>query len=365
MTYKVRVFLDSGAFSAWKLGKPVDLDAYCHYLIDNQDWLECYAALDLIIPDDPEKAAQLSMNNLVYMRSLGLSPIPIWHVRESVDWLKRMLDLGCSYIGLSATSIVSRTATDDWYEMAWSYLVDQQGAPLVKVHAFGESRVEILQRYPWTSADSSTWLEGEKRGTMILPSGHWMGHMKKLDHSSSRPDIDLLEGSDSEEFQAVLRELGIRPEALLDRNSRAARIARSYVTASRFQEIQRQVQARLPIRFIPPAAGLITGPRPPAKRSWEFEGFNLYLAAGTNSLAMPCLHRLEIGNVLVSYFYVTPKLHGLLRGFAEDPEGTMSRPPYLQYYTQLQEIVPREQDSTQAGPAGHDVAGPPAASSPL
>ena len=121
----MKLFVDSGAFSAWQIGKrSIDLHAYCNFIIQNKQQITCYANLDVIAPGDPEYAAKAGFDNLLYMRSKGLDPIPVFHVREDLDWLKRMLDLGCSYIGLSATSIDSKTAVDDWYELAWSLLVD-------------------------------------------------------------------------------------------------------------------------------------------------------------------------------------------------------------------------------------------------
>jgi hypothetical protein len=352
MTSPVRIFIDSGAFSAWKLGKPVDLEAYCHFLLDNQDWYDVAAALDEIIPDDPELAARRSMDNLIYMRAMGLDPIPVWHVRESTDWIKRMLDLGCGYIGLSATSIVSRSATDDWYELAWSFLVDNSGAPLVRVHSFGESRQEILTRYPWASADSSTWLEGEKRGTLIMPDGTWLGHTKTRDSSPGRQDIDLLEGDDAVEFNAVIEQLGIDRAAFEDRSSRAARAARSMITASRFREIQREVRSRLPIRSKPSGGGLITGgSRGPEKRSYDFpDEFNLYLAAGTNALAMPCAHELGMRNILASYFYLPAKATALLKSYKADPEAAMLAHPYDKYTALIRSILRKKVEDAVVEP---------------
>ncbi len=336
----VRVFIDSGAFSAWRLGKPVDFDAYCNFLLENQEWYDVAAALDMIYPEEPARAAKESFDNLIHMRALGLDPVPVFHVREDMDWLKKMLDLGCGYIGLSATSIVSRNATDDWYALAWQYLVDSQGKPLVRVHSFGEARLEILSRYPWASADSSTWLEGEKRGTLIMPDGSWLGHTKKMDHSPGRQDVSLLEGADLEVFSGVLSDLGIDPVAFSDRGTRDARAARSLVTAARFAEIQRHVRELLPIRFVPQTGGLITGPSPPAKRPHNFpDQFNLYLAAGTNSLALPCAHHIGMRNILASYFYLPPKMASLLRRYKENPDAVMAASPYDKYYDIIRRVT--------------------------
>ena len=339
MADPVKIFIDSGAFSAWRLGRPVDVVAYSDFLVENQDWIDVAAALDVIIPDDPEEAARLSFENLLYMRSRGLDPVPVWHVRESTSWIQRILDVGCMYVGLSATSCVSSSATQDWYEMAWSYVVDRGGAPLAKVHSFGESRLEVLRRYPWASADSSTWLEGEKRGTLILPDGTWMAHTKSGESSRARQDIEFLEGEDLIAFDELVEGLGISKAAFADRASREARAARSVVTAARFREIQRDVRSMQPIRFRP-TGGLITRSRPPERRSHDFpDQFDLYLAAGTNNMALPCAHSLGLRNLLVSYFYLRPTLTSILREYKKDPEAVMSNPPYAKYTELLKKVL--------------------------
>jgi hypothetical protein len=336
----VKLFIDSGAFSAWRRGKPVDLEAYCDWLLENEEWIDVVAALDEIIPDDPELAAKRSFDNLVYMRSRGIDAVPVWHVREGTDWIKRILDLGCSYVGLSATSIVSRTATDDWYEMAWSYLVDSQGAPLVRVHSFGERREDILCRYPWTSADSSSWLEGQRWGALIIPGGSWLGHSKRGKSTPSRQDIDSLEGHDLAAFDSVVESLGVRREALADRSSRDARIARSIIMAARFREIQASVRSRLPIRFSPSGGGLITGPRPPAVRRHEIpDEFSLFLAVGANNLALSSATRLRMHNLLISYFYINERLTSRLRAYKRDPEGAMRTGLYAKHSKLLDRVM--------------------------
>ncbi len=35
------------------------------------------------------------------MRSRGLNPIPVYHLGENISWLRKYIDEGCDYIGLS------------------------------------------------------------------------------------------------------------------------------------------------------------------------------------------------------------------------------------------------------------------------
>lgn len=339
-----KIFIDSGAFSAWRLGKPVDLDAYCNFLEAAQEWGECYACLDVIIPDDPEEAAKQSFDNLVLMRSRGFAAIPVWHVREDVKWVKKMLDIGCDYIGLSATSIVSRTATDHWYDLAWSYLVDSTGAPLVKAHAFGEARTEVLLRYPWASADSSTWLNGQKHGFFYMENGKLLSHRKGRNPGSrANADIDELGGEDAEILADELDRLGIDPESLKDRAARDAWLARSYLAARRFLALEARVRGALPIRYRPKSVGLITRPDVPHRRPREFpDHFDLYLACGTNNTAIPSLHVAGCRSFLASYYYISDRQHERLRSYCSDPDETVRQAPFVKYLNDLQRIVKDE-----------------------
>src|SRR5204862_8282076 len=99
------------------------------------------ANLDHIDPDDPDTAARISFENFMEMRELGLSPVPVFHIGEKIEWLLRYLDLGCPYVGLGSAK---GDAKFDFYAAAWEHLTDGSGMPLVKVHAFGESTIEGL-----------------------------------------------------------------------------------------------------------------------------------------------------------------------------------------------------------------------------
>ena len=41
----VKTLVDSGGYSAWRLGKTIDLNAYCEFLEQNADWLACTSCL--------------------------------------------------------------------------------------------------------------------------------------------------------------------------------------------------------------------------------------------------------------------------------------------------------------------------------
>ena len=81
----MNILLDSGAFSAWRLGKPINIDEYCDFVAANECWISRCFNLDVINPAAPEEAANASFANLLRMRKQGLNPIPVFHVGEDLS----------------------------------------------------------------------------------------------------------------------------------------------------------------------------------------------------------------------------------------------------------------------------------------
>jgi hypothetical protein len=268
------------------------------------------------------------------MRARGFNPVAIWHIRESTDWIKRILDLGCDYVGLAAASARSPAAADEWYERAWPHLVNGRGEPLVRVHAFGDARLPALRRYPWASADSTSWLGGGRQGLMMMPDGTRLAHTRNGSHSLSQQDVDQLDGHDADEFQSRLADWGISPSAFEDRSSFRARVARQFVSVYRFLEIQRDVRSRLPIRFRPPHRGLIIDAAGPDRRRRNSfpEEFNLYLAGHADSMPVTTYgHVLGLRNIMASFTYAPTRWVQQLRSYKVDPDQAMSGPPYARF----------------------------------
>jgi len=325
--HKTNMIIDSGAYSAWRSGKPVILSEYCAWLKANADWVTHYVALDMINPGDSEAAAAQSFKNLEYMLAEGLNPIPVYHTGEDVHWLHRMLDAGCTYIGLSASSLVSRNKVDDWYAFAWSHLVTSSGEPVVRAHAFGEGRRISLIRFPWYSADSASWIYmSQVTGQMYMPDGRRVAQRKDRLDSKTTPDIRNLQEHDQEAFAAILAEYGVLPEGI-DRDGPEGAAIRSVLTASYFIETQVEMRRRHPILLRPSGFFAPPGSKRPAI---DLGDFNMHLVAGGAPNAYTSLAYLNHPNILVSYFYITDSNRELLRSFSADRLQTCATAPSLQ-----------------------------------
>lgn len=159
----VRIFLDSGAFSAYMLGAEIDLDAYVYYIKQNQDILEQFSVLDGI--GDAKKTYE----NQMYMERNGVRPIPCFHYGEDESWLLHYLQ-SYDYISLGGMVPVSKPQLVQWLDRIWhDYLTDEDGRAKVRVHGFGLTKLDLMWRYPWHSVDSTSWLMAGNNGLLILP----------------------------------------------------------------------------------------------------------------------------------------------------------------------------------------------------
>lgn len=159
----VKVFLDSGAFSAFTKGVQVDLDAYCRYIHDNADIIDVASVLDGI--GDPLKTFQ----NQDAMEKLGTKPLPCFHYGEDERYLEYYIER-YEYITLGGMVPISKPQLKLWLDRIWSqYLCDKNGRPKIKVHGFGMTNFELMRRYPWYSVDSSSWVQIGSMGNILIP----------------------------------------------------------------------------------------------------------------------------------------------------------------------------------------------------
>lgn len=159
----VKVFLDSGAFSAFTQGVEIDLDAYCEYIKRNQDIILVASVLDGI--GDPLKTWQ----NQQRMQANGVRPLPCFHYGEDERYLEDYI-ANYEYITLGGMVPINKEQLQFWLDRIWSrYLTDKDGLPIRKVHGFGLTRVGLMQRYPWYSIDSSSWVQSARTGAIMIP----------------------------------------------------------------------------------------------------------------------------------------------------------------------------------------------------
>jgi hypothetical protein len=177
-----KVFLDSGAFSAFTMGVQVDIEAYCRYIQENIDIIEtidgnvCASVLDSI------GSAQGTYDNQMRMEQLGVTPLPCFHYGEDERWLEWYV-ANYEHMTIGGMVPISTPQLKIWLDRIWDkYLTDGAGRPKIKVHGFGLTTIPLMRRYPWYSVDSSSWVQIAANGG-ILFEGNW----KALSVSSNSP----------------------------------------------------------------------------------------------------------------------------------------------------------------------------------
>lgn len=180
-----KLFIDSGAYSAYTQGTIINVDEYIDYLNSISDRCTVFAQLDKIPgqmgkPKTREErliAPKLSWENYLYMRERLNEPyklIPIFHQGEDYDWLWNMLEFvdekgkHIPYIGISPA--VDVPGLDDFLDTSFD-IIEKSSNPSVKTHAFGMTQLKVLEMYPYTSADSTSWKLCAAMGRIYTPWG--------------------------------------------------------------------------------------------------------------------------------------------------------------------------------------------------
>lgn len=146
--------VDNGAFSAWRAGEPV------------QDWSEYYIWVDRIalypnfdfavIPDVID-GSENDNDRLVEcwpFRGIG---VPVWHLHESLDRLKRLVR-AYPRIAIGSSGEYAQIKSPAWWRrmsQAMKEVCAPDGLPLVKLHGLRMLDPVVVERFPFASADST------------------------------------------------------------------------------------------------------------------------------------------------------------------------------------------------------------------
>lgn len=171
-----KVFLDSGAFSAWTLGVTLSITEYVNYIRRNQDIIRVEDNNVMASVLDGIGDAQKTFENQMEMERLGVRPLPCFHFGEDeryLEWYVQRYD----YITIGGMVGKTPAQLEIWLDRIWDlYLTDGSGNPRIKVHGFGLTSVPLMARYPWYSCDSSSWIQATSFGAIVLP-GHGPIHI--------------------------------------------------------------------------------------------------------------------------------------------------------------------------------------------
>jgi hypothetical protein len=144
----LHLFMDSGAFSAWKKGIEINIDEYIKYIKENH--IGKYINLDVV--GDPDK----TYYNLNYMKDNGLYPVPVFHMDSDYKYIERLIGDGYKYLCLGGSVGRSRNERIKFFNRCF------EDYPNLYFHGLGMTDPKLITAYPWFSIDSTTWLNGRK-----------------------------------------------------------------------------------------------------------------------------------------------------------------------------------------------------------
>ena len=172
-----KIFLDSGAYSKYHLGVDINLDKLIEY-INERPQIEVFGQLDDIpYPNLTATTARQSgegnWEKYIYMMDRVVDSqrdkvLPVFHFGEPYCMLERMLETEvhgrlAPYIAFGGRAGVPTKALYAYLDNVFE-IVKKSSNPNVKIHAFGITVLPLLERYPFYSADSTTWLQAGVNG---------------------------------------------------------------------------------------------------------------------------------------------------------------------------------------------------------
>ena len=182
---KSKLFIDSGAYSVLHSGAVVDIDKYIDFINKHHDKATLFAELDVIPPDDAmgdkvktDLYQQLSYDNYKYIMERVKCPdkiVYILHFGEDVDKFIDIIETPINghypkYVGIPGRHGVRKQDQIDYFATLFARILASKN-PTIQTHAFGITDFDILSKYPFTSADSTSWIQYGAYGMILTPAG--------------------------------------------------------------------------------------------------------------------------------------------------------------------------------------------------
>ena len=230
---KCKLFVDSGAYTAHTKGVDIDVDEYIKLINDITDQVTVFAQVDKIPgrwgqPKTVEQvmsAPKESWDNYLYMVNKIKEPqklLPIFHQGEDFKWLENMINYQYTegplkgkyieYIGISCNKELPSKEWIPWFEKCFETIRNSNN-PNVKTHAFGMTSLKIIEQFPFTSSDSTTWLKFAAYGSILIKGKpYYISNRNEL----GEKHIESLTPQVKEEIIKELNRLGFKYEDVLN-----------------------------------------------------------------------------------------------------------------------------------------------------
>ena len=195
-----KVFVDSGAFTFWKVKRGLTKGASWVKNLTDEEYINNYiewinkwendiifaAQLDSIpegqSEEEIQQAADNTWNNYRYMIDKVNNPdivLPVYHYGENISNLHRFIDFGCKYIAIGGLVGKSKKAKREFLDILFKEIKNSSN-PNVMTHAFGMTSKDLLEEFPFTSCDSTSWMMPANNGFINTPWGSFSVSPKKI-----------------------------------------------------------------------------------------------------------------------------------------------------------------------------------------
>lgn len=181
--WKGKLLIDNGAYTMYRNGTTIDIDAYIKWLNDNDKYIDYAIALDDIpgifgesaTLDDVQKSAQITYDNYMYMKERVVSPhklLPVYHQGDDIKWLHKYLDMDdLDYMCLSANkSHTTNVHRERFYTECFS-VIKASKHPNMKCHCLGSATFQNAEKFPFVSMDATTHIKYAIYGWLMTPYG--------------------------------------------------------------------------------------------------------------------------------------------------------------------------------------------------
>ena len=173
---KIDVMLDSGAFTAYTSGKPINLDTYIKFCHEWEGKLWGYVNLDVI------KNPKATYENFLEMRKQGLNPIPVCTTGSKEKQVKQMAEMAglIMFGGIKGTSIGTKEAIK--LRTSW--------VGKTPVHWLGYADEPMMRAFKPYSVDVTTWQQAMRFGrvNVYLGAGRWI-RLTRWEHCTDNKPI--------------------------------------------------------------------------------------------------------------------------------------------------------------------------------
>jgi hypothetical protein len=173
----LRLLIDSGAFTAWKQSRPVNLKDYIAFAQELQGKAHCaveFIGLDVIAgtfaerktgnPPSSEETAEACRQgfaNYLEMEAAGVPCIPTYHRDDPWVWLDRIAERAERFCLAPRVDGSPKSVKMSWLNDCFRRL-GPSAWKKHRIHGLGVASLEIMETYPFYSVDSTALQVGQR-----------------------------------------------------------------------------------------------------------------------------------------------------------------------------------------------------------